>query len=89
MYNYAWSLILHLISNISRKRPRHDSEEHYSTLPKGSGILSQEMEDLKGVYYRPRTKESRGTYELLLSFIQQSLGDQVCVPSVFLYIQCG
>lgn len=60
----------------SKKRPRHDSEEHYSTLPKGSGILSQEMEDLKGVYYRPRTKESRGTYELLLSFIQQSLGDQ-------------
>ena len=28
------------------------------------------------MYYRPRTKETRSTYELLLSFIQSTLGDQ-------------
>ena len=53
------------------------SDEYYTTLPKGSTVLSQDIEDLKGVYYRPRTKESRGTYELLLSFIQHCIGDQV------------
>ena len=35
------------------------------------------MEEISGLYYRPRTKESRETYELLLTFIQKSIGDQV------------
>ena len=61
----------------SKKRPRLESDEYYTTLPKGASVLSQDIEDLKGVYYRPRTKESRATYELLLSFIQHSIGDQV------------
>ena len=32
--------------------------------------------DVSGIYYRPKTKESKGTYEILLSFIQSSIGDQ-------------
>jgi pre-mRNA-splicing helicase BRR2 len=28
------------------------------------------------VYYRPKTQETRQTYEVLLSFIQEALGDQ-------------
>jgi membrane-associated PAP2 superfamily phosphatase len=46
---------------------------------KASSLLSSEMEELSGVVYRPRTKETRTTYELLLSFIQHNIGDQVCV----------
>ncbi len=46
---------------------------------KASSLLSSEMEELSGVVYRPRTKETRATYELLLSFIQHNIGDQVCV----------
>uniref|UniRef100_A0A1X7VH62 U5 small nuclear ribonucleoprotein 200 kDa helicase n=1 Tax=Amphimedon queenslandica TaxID=400682 RepID=A0A1X7VH62_AMPQE len=60
-----------------KKKPRHDSSEFYSFIPKGSGgLLSKEMEEISGLYYRPRTKESRETYELLLTFIQKSIGDQ-------------
>lgn len=44
---------------------------------KGTGVLSTEMEELSGIYYRPRTKETRETYEVLLSFLQRSIGDQV------------
>lgn len=36
------------------------------------------MEELSGVYYRPRTRETKSTYEILLSFIQKMIGDQVC-----------
>lgn len=62
----------------SRKKPRHDSDDFYAFIPKGSGgLLSKEMEEISGLYYRPRTKESREIYELLLTFIQQCIGDQV------------
>eukprot|EP00118_Oscarella_pearsei_P003355 m.13994 g.13994 ORF g.13994 m.13994 type:complete len:2136 (+) comp25397_c0_seq1:78-6485(+) len=37
---------------------------------------SHEEVDVTGIYYRPKTKESKGTYEILLSFIQTSIGDQ-------------
>lgn len=30
-----------------------------------------------GIVYKPKTKETRETYEILLSFIQAALGDQV------------
>lgn len=69
-----------------RKKPRHDSSEFYSFIPKGSGgLLSKEMEEISGLYYRPRTKESRDTYELLLTFIQKCIGDQVS-PSIIITI---
>ena len=62
---------------ICRKKARHDSEDQYLMGSKGTSLLSSEMEELGGVVYRPRTKETRSTYELLLSFIQNSIGDQV------------
>lgn len=62
-----------------RKKARHDSEEQSYVTSKATSLLSSEMEELGGVVYRPRTKETRATYELMLSFIQQSIGDQVCV----------
>lgn len=39
--------------------------------------MSSEMEGLSGVGYRPRTKETKASYEMLLSFVQQMIGDQV------------
>lgn len=30
-----------------------------------------------GIVYKPKTKETRETYEVLLSFIHAALGDQV------------
>ena len=35
--------------------------------------------ELSGVYYRPRTRETKSTYEILLSFIQKMIGDQVLI----------
>lgn len=50
--------------------------DEYLTAAKGSSLLSKETEELGGVLYRPRTKETLSTYELLLSFIQSAIGDQ-------------
>lgn len=62
-----------------RKKARRESEEQYYMGSKASSLLSSEMEELSGVVYRPRTKDTRTSYELLLSFIQNSIGDQVCM----------
>lgn len=61
-----------------RKKSRHDSDEYF-TPSKGTSFLSSEVEELAGVVYRPRTKETKASYEILLSFIQQCIGDQVSV----------
>jgi len=34
------------------------------------------MDDFEGLLYKPKTKEARANYELILSFIQQYLGEQ-------------
>ena len=56
---------------------------------KGTTLLSAGIDDMVGILYRPKTQETRQTYEVLLSFIQAALGDQVClyaVCSIFPYI---
>ena len=42
---------------------------------RGSGEVGEEA--LGGLTYRPTLKETRATHEILLSFIQQLIGDQV------------
>lgn len=44
---------------------------------KGFTLLSEGIDDMVGIVYKPKTKETRETYEILLSFIQAALGDQV------------
>jgi len=44
---------------------------------KGTTLLSAGIDDVVGILYRPKTQETRQTYEVLLSFIQAALGDQV------------
>lgn len=43
---------------------------------KGKSLLSQDIGDSMGILYHPKTSETRETYELILSFIAESLGDQ-------------
>ena len=41
-----------------------------------SSVLSKDVDELSGIYYQPKTRETRSTYEVLLSFIQAAIGDQ-------------
>lgn len=43
---------------------------------KGVTLLSDNMDQMVGIIYRPKTQETRQTYEVLLSFIQEAIGDQ-------------
>ena len=43
---------------------------------KGATLLSEGIDEMVGIVYRPKTQETRQTYEVLLSFIQEALGDQ-------------
>lgn len=58
------------------KRRKDDITLTSSTYEKlrGSGEVGEEA--LGGVTYRPTLKETRATHEILLSFIQQLIGDQ-------------
>lgn len=47
---------------------------------KGYTLLSEGIDEMVGIIYKPKTKETRETYEVLLSFIQAALGDQVRQP---------
>ncbi len=48
---------------------------------KGTTLLSEGIDDMVGIMYRPKTQETRQTYDVLLSFIQAALGDQVSACS--------
>jgi pre-mRNA-splicing helicase BRR2 len=43
---------------------------------KGATLLSEGIDEVVGIVYRPKTQETRQTYEVLLSFIQEAIGDQ-------------
>ena len=59
-----------------QKLSEKDSDINYGKM-KSSTLLSDKMDDMAGIYYRPKTTETRQTYEVLLSFIQAAIGDQV------------
>ena len=59
------------------KRQKRDREEsQFVSSAKGSSVLSEGLDSLTQKVYQPRTAETRQTYEVLLSFIQEALGDQ-------------
>lgn len=43
---------------------------------KGATLLSEGVDEMVGIIYRPKTQETRQTYDVLLSFLQEALGDQ-------------
>ncbi|KAG5281442.1 hypothetical protein AALO_G00072250 [Alosa alosa] len=58
------------------KRRKRDEDRHDINKMKGFTLLSEGIDDMVGIVYKPKTKETRETYEILLSFIQAALGDQ-------------
>ena len=48
---------------------------------KGTTLLTEGISDMVGIVYRPKTPETRQTYEVLLSFLQAAIGDQVCIKT--------
>ena len=66
-----------LINLIIFRRRKRDEARHDMMKMKGTTLLSEGIDDMVGIMYRPKTQETRQTYEVLLSFIQAALGDQV------------
>ncbi|XP_069475191.1 U5 small nuclear ribonucleoprotein 200 kDa helicase [Ambystoma mexicanum] len=58
------------------KRRKRDEDRHDMNKMKGFTLLSEGIDEMVGIIYKPKTKETRETYEVLLSFIQAALGDQ-------------
>lgn len=58
------------------KRQKRDEAQYDFERMKGATLLSEGIDEMVGIVYRPKTQETRQTYEVLLSFIQEALGDQ-------------
>lgn len=58
------------------KRQKRDEAQYDFARMKGTTLLSEGVDEMVGILYRPKTQETRQTYEVLLSFIQEALGDQ-------------
>jgi pre-mRNA-splicing helicase BRR2 len=61
-----------------KQKTAEDASSSYSSakLFKGQSILSTDFEDSSNILYRPKTQETRQNYEIILSFIQECIGDQ-------------
>lgn len=64
----------------ARKKKKISDEESFSKQElsrlKGRSLLSEGVDEMTGIMYKPKTPETRQTYELILSLLQESLGDQ-------------
>ncbi|XP_042586353.1 U5 small nuclear ribonucleoprotein 200 kDa helicase-like [Cyprinus carpio] len=58
------------------KRGQRDEDRYDINKMRGLTLLSEGIDEMVGIVYKPKTKETRETYEILLSFIQAALGDQ-------------
>lgn len=59
-----------------QKRQKRDEDQYDFDRMKGVTLLSEGIDEMVGIVYRPKTQETRQTYEVLLSFIQEALSDQ-------------
>lgn len=60
----------------SCRRQKRDEAQYDFNSMKGATLLSEGIDEMVGIVYRPKTQETRQTYEVLLSFIQEAIGDQ-------------
>lgn len=58
------------------KKSHSESSSYELSKLKGKSLLSEGVEQMVGIMYTPKTPETRHTYEALLTFIQEVLGDQ-------------
>lgn len=49
---------------------------------KGATLLSDDVDHMVNIKYRPKTQATRTTYEYILSLIQEALGDAVSFMSL-------
>jgi pre-mRNA-splicing helicase BRR2 len=67
-------------SDDTRRRKKHNKRadaplaQDYARLI-GKSLVNESADDLDDVIYRPKTAETKQTYEILLSILQESLGD--------------
>jgi pre-mRNA-splicing helicase BRR2 len=54
------------------KRQKRDEAQYDFTRMKGATLLSEGVDEMVGIIYRPKTQETRQTYEVLLSFFARS-----------------
>ncbi|UJR08870.1 hypothetical protein I4U23_013125 [Adineta vaga] len=63
----------------SNKKQKKD-DDHASKYDvgrfKGQTLLDDAADDASSILYRPKTQETKQTYEVLLGFIQEAIGDQ-------------
>uniref|UniRef100_A0A914URZ7 U5 small nuclear ribonucleoprotein 200 kDa helicase n=1 Tax=Plectus sambesii TaxID=2011161 RepID=A0A914URZ7_9BILA len=55
--------------------PEKKSKKRKADSKKGQSLLTEGVDEFVGIY-KPRTQETRQTYEVILAFIQDALGDQ-------------
>lgn len=58
------------------RRQKRDEAQYDLNRMKGATLLSEGIDEMVGIIYKPKTQETRQTYEVLLSFLQEALGDQ-------------
>lgn len=58
------------------RRQKRDEAQYDFARMKGATLLSEGVDEMVGIIYRPKTQETRQTYDVLLSFLQEALGDQ-------------
>lgn len=66
-------------SMLEEKKAKHRKQEdgEFDEMRiKAATLLSEDLDDVAGVLYRPKTPETRKTYEYILHCIQEALGDQ-------------
>ena len=73
-------LLLLTVDFFSSSRKQKKNEDHASKTDlgrfKGQTLLDDSTDDASNILYRPKTQETKQTYEVLLGFIQEAIGDQ-------------
>ncbi|CAF4909304.1 unnamed protein product, partial [Rotaria sp. Silwood1] len=63
-------------SNKKQKKDEDHSSKYDLERFKGQTLLGDSADDASSILYRPKTQETKQTYEVLLGFIQEAIGDQ-------------
>jgi pre-mRNA-splicing helicase BRR2 len=76
----------------AKRAKRDEASSSFGGGARGQGSLWDDefmTGDMGGaILYRPKTTETRQTYEILLSFIQNAIGDQVWLRTLKRFLSC-
>ncbi len=73
--------LIYIIFYLSRKQKKDEnySLKYHTTQFQHLSILDDSTDDKLSIKYQPKTQETKQIYECLLGFIQERIGDQVCL----------